>query len=256
MCAFAGADDRGVDVQFPWEDTPRRFHSAVVDIGPFWMDRTLVTNAAFSAYLLASHYQPRDGHNYLKHWQNNTYPAGHASQPVRYVSTQEAASFCEFHHKRLPHAHEWQLSCQGTDNRTYPWGDAMDGTRFPAPVRERTLPPSLPKVGSFPGGDSPFGVQDCVGLLWQITDQWEDAHSRTALLKGSSLFNPDLTGDFPALPQVGNWYFPPARKLTQHNKLLLMDESFDRAGTMGFRCVQDHPLSAPGPHHWHSATGL
>merc|ERR1712083_625167 len=51
MCAFPGVDNRGVDVQFPWEPTPRRFHSQTVDIGPFYIDANLVTNAEFARFL-------------------------------------------------------------------------------------------------------------------------------------------------------------------------------------------------------------
>jgi iron(II)-dependent oxidoreductase len=30
-----GSDDVGVDVQYPWEDSPRRFHEHVMQIKPF-----------------------------------------------------------------------------------------------------------------------------------------------------------------------------------------------------------------------------
>ena len=36
-----------------------------------------------------------------------------------------------------------------------------------------------------------------------------------------------------------NFYFPQARDVRTHNKMFLMDESYERAGTLGFRCVQD-----------------
>ena len=42
-----GGNDPGVDVQYPWEDAPRRFHHQRVQIKAFYMDRTPVTNAEF-----------------------------------------------------------------------------------------------------------------------------------------------------------------------------------------------------------------
>jgi len=152
--------------------------------------------------------------------------------------------------KRLPHTYEWQLAAQGTDGRIYPWGNSLDAEKFPTPSRGPAVP-ELPDVGSHPAGDSPYGVSDMVGLVWQYTDEFEDPHTRGAVLKGSSIFNPILSGDFPALPQPGNWYFPQAKKLTQHNRLLLMDDSFERAGTLGFRCVAEHWDGPPGPAHIH-----
>ena len=36
------------------------------------------------------------------------------------------------------------------------------------------------------------------------------------------------------------WYFPQARdSLETHNKYFLMSDRYERAGTMGFRCVVD-----------------
>lgn len=38
-------------------------------------------------------------------------------------------------------------------------------------------------------------------------------------------------------PSGSKWYFPQAYELNKHGKYLLMDESYDRAGTLGFRCA-------------------
>jgi len=246
MCAFYGVDNRGVDVQFPWETSPQRFHSKEVDVGPFYIDQHLVTNAQYATYLNATGYQPRDSHNFLKDLDL----IDGAARPVVWLGLQEARDYCTWAGKRLPHVYEWQLAAQGTDGRQYPWGDLDDPSRYP-PVSSGPEVPTLPDVGSYPQGNSVFNVSDMVGLVWQYTDEFRDARTRGAVLKGTSLFNPVLSGDFPSLPQVGNWYFPTARKLTQHNRMLLMDLSYERAGTLGFRCVASTAEQAPGPTHMH-----
>merc|ERR1712060_121514 len=115
--------------------------------------------------------------------------------------------------------------------------------------------PELPDVGTYsPQGDSPYGMADAVGLVWQFTDYFEDDRTRAVLVKGSSLYNPMLGAAYPANWQSSNWYFPQAKKLRQHNRIMLMDESYDRAGTVGFRCVADHKDGAPAPHHVHDRT--
>ena len=39
---------------------------------------------------------------------------------------------------------------------------------------------------------------------------------------------------------AAKWYFRNTRgNLSQHNKAFLMDDAFERAGTVGFRCVRD-----------------
>lgn len=147
--------------------------------------------------------------------------------------------------------HEWQLAAQGAGaNRTYPWGNIDNTGNYPEVARGRRVP-TLPKVGSFsPHGDSPFGVRDMVGLVWQYTDEFQDEHTRSVLVKGSSLYNPILAATFPAVYQVGNWYFPPAREVNKHNKMMLMGDSYERASTLGFRCAADHVNGQPGPHHF------
>jgi len=50
----------GVDVQFPWEDYPRREHDHVMSVGPFYMDKDLVTNARYAEYLKDTKYKPKD----------------------------------------------------------------------------------------------------------------------------------------------------------------------------------------------------
>lgn len=84
-------------------------------------------------------------------------------------------------------------------------------------------------VDAHPSGASPFGVMDMVGNVWQWTDEFTDEHTRSGILRGGSYYQ----------PQGSLWYFPQAYRNDEHGKLLLMAPSKDRAGTLGFRCVQD-----------------
>ena len=42
-------------------------------------------------------------------------------------------------------------------------------------------------------------------------------------------------------------YFPQALELNKHNKYFLMDDSYERAATLGFRCVEDVKANTSGP---------
>jgi iron(II)-dependent oxidoreductase len=223
-----GFNDVGVDVQYPWEDSPRRHHLHVLHIDSFWIDRYPVTNAEFKKFMDATHYHPKDDLNFLRDWQDGTFPAGWDRKPVTYVSLEDARAYAAWAAKRLPREWEWQYAAQGGDGRLYPWGNVWDATAVPSPDKERKLR-GPDAVDSHPKAASPFGIEDLVGNVWQWTDEFVDEHTRGGTLRGGSYYQ----------PQGSVWYFPPAYRLDQHGKLLLMGPSKDRAGTIGFRCVKD-----------------
>jgi formylglycine-generating enzyme required for sulfatase activity len=223
-----GGDDIGVDVQFPWEDSPRRFHEHRMHVNAFYIDKYPVTNAQFKRFMDATHYLPKDDGNFLRDWKNGTYPAGWGNKPVTWVSQEDARAYAKWAGKRLPHEWEWQYAAQGTDARLYPWGDQWNPRAVPAPNQTRSLTSPDP-VDAHAAGASPFGVMDMVGNVWQWTDEYMDDHTRAAILRGGSYYQ----------PQGSVWYFPQAYRNDQHGKLLLMSPSYDRSGTVGFRCVRD-----------------
>ncbi len=45
-------------------------------------------------------------------------------------------------------------------------------------------------VDAHPKGASPFGVMDMVGNVWQWTDEYVDDHTRAAILRGGSHYQP------------------------------------------------------------------
>ena len=218
----------GLDVQYPWEDVPRRQHRRRMAMPRYFIDRTPVTNAQFHAFLQASAYRPTDAHNFLRHWVEGAPPEGWADKPVTWVGLEDARAYAAWAGKRLPHEWEWQYAAQGSDGRAYPWGDAWDAGAVPPPNTGRTLTPPA-DVHAHPSGASPFGVLDLVGNVWQWTDEYTDDHTRAAVLRGGSRYQ----------PQTSHWYFPQAYRLDQHGKYLLMAPCKDRSGMLGFRCVVD-----------------
>ena len=278
-----GKLNSGVDVQFPWETHSRRTHSREMRMGALYVDKHPVTNAQFAAYLKQSHYRPTDSANWLKqNFEGSDPRAGWEQRPVTYVSLEDAKQYCAFHKKRLPKVYEWQYFAQGTDGRTFPWGNATDCVhrdhtcKTPAVNNNWTNPGPEP-VGQYPNGASPFGVEDLVRSVWQYTSEFHDAHTRSVLLRGGSNYSPWrggscrwITNDDGSLqtkapachakaantvvpgsydPVTGrnlthnfggsHWYFPPAFQNDQYNKYFLMSGSYERAGTIGFRCVAD-----------------
>ncbi|MDB6041586.1 MAG: sulfatase-modifying factor protein [Gammaproteobacteria bacterium] len=218
----------GLDVQYPWETSPRRSHRRRLSIEAFCIDRYPVTNAQYKAFLDATAYRPQDDHNFLRHWHNGRPHAGWDNKPVTWVSIEDARAYAQWAGKRLPHEWEWQYAAQGGDDRRYPWGNEWNPEAVPEPAYGRAMP-APDDVNAHPAGASPFGVMDLVGNVWQWTDEYADAHTRAAILRGGSAYQ----------PQTSHWYFPQAYRLDQHGKYLLMAPCKDRSAGIGFRCVID-----------------
>jgi iron(II)-dependent oxidoreductase len=225
-----GGNDPGVDVQYPWEDSAHRFHRHRMHVHSFYIDRTPVTNSEFSKFLKATHYHPKDDHNFLRAWKNESYPEGWDNKPVTWVSIEDARAYAAWSQKRLPHEWEWQYAAQSTDGRPYPWGNEWNSQALPPTDSGRTMRASA-DVTAFPKGASPFGVLDLIGDISQWTDEYRDSHTRAAILRGGAAYQP--SGSI--------WYFPQTYRLDEHQKYLLMSPGHDRAGTVGFRCVADAP---------------
>ncbi|MBC7400436.1 MAG: SUMF1/EgtB/PvdO family nonheme iron enzyme, partial [Mucilaginibacter sp.] len=175
-------------VQHQWETHPSRSQKHTLSVKTFYIDKYPVTNKQFKAFLTASKYHPADDHNFLKDWVNGSYADGTADQPVTWVSIEDSRAYAKWAGKRLPHEWEWQYAAQGADARLYPWGNIKNKDNYPAPDTTRAMRKPT-KVNEYPSGASPFGVMDMVGNIWQWTDEYTDAHSRTAILKGSSYFH-------------------------------------------------------------------
>jgi formylglycine-generating enzyme required for sulfatase activity len=223
-----GPPGYGVDFQMPWEDHPQREHSHTLPIPALSVDEYLVTNAQWLSYVNSSGYEPADPLNYLRFWTSPTsYPAGSDTVPVTWISYDEAKSFCAYYGRRLPLPWEWQYFA--SNGHLFPWGDS-NGPPPSGAVPNASAAQSMPlppDTTCCAAGRSEFGVQNVFGHVWQWTSVFSDEHTRAAFIVGGSFYRPAGSG----------WYLRHPENLREHNKLLTMDDSYDRSGAIGFRCV-------------------
>ena len=212
----------------------------------FYMDRHPVTNAQFGEFLRETGYLPDDTVNFLKHWIDGIIPAGQENYPVVYVSYEDAQAFAEWAGKRLPTEVEWQYAAQTPDLREWPWSRETSIYREKEPVtgtltvfRIKGIDSVycnlgnglMDPVGRYPKGANPYGLEDLVGSVWQLTnDVYTSGSYSYILMKGGSFFN----------PQSSWWYVQGGpRELHYRQQLLRVSPGFERNATVGFRCVKD-----------------
>jgi len=197
-----------------------------MEIHPFFIDETEVTNAQFNEFLAESGYRPKHEKNFLKHWPNGKMPQALADHPVVYVDIDDARAYAEWAGKRLPTEPEWHLAAQGTDGRTWPWGNEFDADKCNT-TGDRTMP-----VKSYPAGRSPYGCYNMSGNVWEWTESCrDDGHTRFVMIRGGSFFD--------ASPG-SIWYVRGGpQPCTSHAKFIRMWPGLDRCSTIGFRCVVD-----------------
>ncbi len=166
----ADAKKRG---QFKGEQPQRRLH-----VSPFSIGRFPVTNREYQAFVRAA------GHAPPQHWPDGELPEDLQAHPVVYVTHHDALAFCAWLNEqsvvrkpradgrvwRLPTEAEWEKAARGTDDsRAYPWGNDFKPEYCNVDGRLGSTSP----VGQFsPAGDSPYGLADMAGNVWEWCADW------------------------------------------------------------------------------------
>lgn len=217
-----------------------------VSMPSFYMDQFPVTNKQFNKFLTQSGYVPEDSENFLNHWKGGRIVPGDENKPVVFVSYEDARAYASWAGKRLPTEMEWQYAAQTPERNAWPWGDKAEITSEKTVVTgtliveklsgmDSTLGNpgngTLDPVGSYPAGENPYGLQDLVGSVWQMTnDVYDNGTYSMVMLKGGSYYKPESSW----------WYVQGGPKNLRYRQMLLrVSQGFERKATVGFRCVAD-----------------
>ena len=153
------------------DDDEKPTHRVYLDA--FYIDKYEVTNAHFQQFVQAMGHRTqaeRAGDNMT--WRaprgSGSSIAGLEQHPVVRVSQEDAKAYCTWAGKRLPTEAEWEKAARGTDGRIYPWGNQFDSKRGNFAGRTKGTVP----VGSYEGGQSPYGAHDMAGNVWEWVADW------------------------------------------------------------------------------------
>jgi formylglycine-generating enzyme required for sulfatase activity len=150
----------------------------------------------------------QEGYHDERWWQSGGFgrfsePGGweeqlrYPSRPVTKVSWFEAAAYSAWARCRLPTEAEWERAARGKTGRKFPWGDEpADASRVNFENRVRHETP----VGIYPLGNTPEGICDLAGNVWEWCWDWSGKYSQTTVKNARG---PD-TGNFRVL-RGGAW---------------------------------------------------
>jgi formylglycine-generating enzyme required for sulfatase activity len=192
-----------------------------VSVAPFYMDVTEVTCEEYLKFLKET------GRRDPRHWTTQTCPAGAAKQPATGVDWNDAKSYADWAHKRLPTESEWEFAARGVLSAAYPWGNEW---RPNAANAGDSSAHHLMNVASYPNGKTPAGVMDLIGNAWEWTS------SEVTVYPGGSLSSP--IQENVKIVRGGSWREPNQQATTTYRGYLHMTDAEDYSGT-GFRCVKD-----------------
>jgi formylglycine-generating enzyme required for sulfatase activity len=214
---FLMGSDKGKDPQAYDDELPQH----EVTLQGYRIARYPVTNAQYAAFVAAGGYQER------RYWTKAGWQwKGDRSEPDSYggvydlpnhpavmVAWYEAVAFCRWLTEELqkkgglapdegvtlPSEAEWEKAARGTDGRVFPWGDEANPNQA---NYDATGIDTTSAVGCFPGGASPYGVEDLSGNVWEwCRTKWQGSYAgyrddndleggATRVLRGGAFRNP------------------------------------------------------------------
>jgi len=165
-----------------------------VTLSSYYMDLTEVTVAAYKSCVDAGVCTPPSS---VQPTQYATYP-GLSNNPVNFVDWSQARAYCQWAGGDLPTEAQWEMAARGDcvkngktagdatcaqAMQTYPWGDSnadcskavmYDGSATGCGAGLTS------SVGSKTAGDSPYGLHDMAGNVWEWNRDWHGSYEASS----------------------------------------------------------------------------
>lgn len=228
-----------------------------MQVAPFHIDKNLVSVADFRKFIEATNYKTEadnfgdsgvflfdQGQWTLLKGANWEYPLGETkpksldNHPVTHVSWNDAQAYASWAGKRLPTEFEYEFAAKNGGNTIYPWGNTVlkDG-KYMANVWQGTTAKDTDAKDGFLltspigyYGESPAGLTDMVGNVWQWT---QDVY---ASYPGSQ--NPEPTDPKIRTTRGGAFMFDQAGDKSFTTTFRAKNSIDTSIFNMGFRCAK------------------
>jgi formylglycine-generating enzyme required for sulfatase activity len=220
-----------------------------VTLSAYYMDLTETTVGQYNTCVAAkacaapSQVQPA---------QYATYP-GLTNNPVNYVSWTQSRAYCKWRGLEydLPTEAQWEMAARGSCEkngsaagdatcaaamRTYPWGEANASCSYVVMKDDVDVGCGTKAswaVGQKTAGDSPYGLHDMLGNMWEWNRDWYDSYTSGAQT------NPVGPGSASDRVLRGGGFTYPWHILRSSYRF--HDPPSFVSGSVGLRCVKSFP---------------
>jgi len=160
----------------------------------YFIDEHLVSNEQFSKFVEATGYvtdAEKEGAGMVRigrRWKkvdeaNWRMPdgligiEGKEDHPVSQVSYNDALQYCRWSGRELPTEAQWEKAARGTNGNEYPWGDQEPDDTM---ANFDNLVGTTTPVNRYENGQSPYGIFDMAGNVYQWTADWYATGERAA----------------------------------------------------------------------------
>lgn len=206
-----------------------------VTLSAYKMDKTEVTVAKYGECVTAGECTiPNIDTGVYCNWG----VSGTENHPVNCVDWNQADAYCTWAGKRLPTEAEWEKAARGTDGRKYPWG--MDEPTCDFAVMNNGsngcgIEGTSEVCSKSPAGDSPYGLCDMAGNVWEWVGDWYDSE----YYAGSPATDPAGPESGGNRVVRGGSYKDSEYIMRTHHRNFFFPALFNPDFNLGFRCASD-----------------
>jgi formylglycine-generating enzyme required for sulfatase activity len=190
-----------------------RLGSRDVTLGDYCMDLTEVTAEAYGECVKSGKCSSEGlGCKSGANWGS----ASRANHPMNCVNWDQARTYCDVQDKRLQDESEWEWAARGGNQGfDHPWGNDSPAGQLCWGGAGKS---STCAVGSNPKSDTPQGIHDLIGNVWEWTSTTHEGKGGLKVIRGGSF--EDTKPEF----------FSSSKRIPNRPD--------DRNPNLGFRCVK------------------
>jgi formylglycine-generating enzyme required for sulfatase activity len=219
-----------------------------VYLDAYWIDQTEITNDKYALCVDAGSCNPpleSGSYTRTKYYDDVRF----ADYPVIFVDWDMANAYCQWAGARLPSEAEWEKAARGENGIIYPWGNEWDvKSRKRLNFADNSNPEmasdlsvddghrDTAPVGSYLAGQSPYGIYDLAGNVWEWVADWYDPQYHLKSQQNNPLGPTDPVQDPPLRAMRGGaWVAANENVFHTYNRHGV--EPSEYSSSIGLRCA-------------------